>query len=289
MTYEPVTIREAAQMEVLLFVGLAFVGALAIIFWGFQTYQFGRLIRDTAPEPVSSVAMGRTELDGDAVPAETVFDQPFSEGQCVYAEFKVREYEESDDDDEDDSWETVQSGTRSAPFYIDDGTGRMLVEPNDDTIYELSDAWSTEIRVGRSESPPPVVQEFLGNGGGVPPTSDVDHVTRGEIGSVGSTNQKRRYKQTVVPINEETYVFGGATHRDPEEMGPDDDQVILSTDPGTQEFIISDKGEFELASFYRNRSIVYIAGGLIAGAMILAVLAQILITGPVFGIDLTLP
>ena len=56
LEYEPVTIREAAQLEILLFVGLAFVGGLAVVYWGFQTYQFGRVIRDTPPEPIQSVA-----------------------------------------------------------------------------------------------------------------------------------------------------------------------------------------------------------------------------------------
>lgn len=291
MGHDPVTIREAAQLEVLLFVALAFLGGLGIIWWGFQTYQFGRLIRDTPTEPVRSVAMGRTEVDGKARPSSKIFDQPFTDGQCVYADFTVREYKEyPNDDDKDDQWETVQSDTVSTPFYVDDGTGQILVEPNEDTIYEISDFHTREFEVGRGESGPAPVQEFQGSAGEESyPSEDVEHVTRGELGSVSGTSQPRKYRQEVIPTTDETYVFGGATRKDPDEVGPDEDSVYIDTDPSTGEFIISDADEFTLARGYTKRSIMYIVAGLISSAMILAVLAQILLTGPVFGIDEAMP
>lgn len=358
MSYEPVTIREAAQLEVLLFVGLAFVGSLLVIYWGFQTYQFARVIRDTAPEPVRSVSMGRTEVRGRVVPDERVYDQPFTEGRCVYGEYEVEEYRESSDDDDSKSWETIGSGTFGVPFYIDDGTGRILVEPNDDTIYEISDEHTNTIQVDGRESPPAPVREFLGSSrygdgsafltatgsdssggllasvtGGLlggsdggddapasadadvdAPTPDVErtdyveggpeagddesgdarrreleHVRRSELGSVSGTSRKRRYTQRVLPIEDETYVYGGATRRDPDEVGPGDVVEVMRTDPSTDEFIISDKSEFELARRFRNRSVLYIASGLVSGAMVLALLAQVLLTGPIYGVEAALP
>lgn len=390
MGYEPVTIREAAQMEVLLFVGLAFVGGLAVIFWGFQTYQFGRIIRDTPPEPVRSVAMGRTEVVGNVEPHKRMYDQPFTDGQCVYGKLKVREYKEyPNDDDKDDQWETVQTEEFATSFMIDDDTGQILIDPNDDTMFEVSSAHTTNISVDGGQSPPPPVQEFLSSaksGAGSPPgvmattgddgasglkgrvsgvlgsvtggrigssdsgdemddagtgggqagsaggpntdgptngpqghgqgdqspagqqsqtedldefekvteqvsedASSVEHVTRSQLGSVSSTSRDRKYEQEVIPAEEEIYVYGGATRRDPTKIGPDDEAVAIQTDPSTEEFIISDKSEFELAKTYRNRSVVYMLSGLIASAFILALLAQILITGPLYGIDRAMP
>ena len=348
VSYEPVTIREAAQVEVLLFVALAFVGALAIIYWGFQTYRFGRVISDTPPEPVRSVAMGRTEVNGQILPYQRVYDQPFTEGRCVYGEYKVREYKEyPNDDDKDDRWETVDSGSFGCPFYIDDETGKILVEPNDDTIYEISDEYSNTIRVGKNQSPPGTVQNFLGgtstattshssddenansgrlgrlrrrffggdggeqsnvteqsfpdtqpNHGTTEEESEEDeteqaneyrHVRRSELSSASGTSRKRRYIQTVLPVEGETYVYGGATRRDPEDVSAGDVAEVIRTDPSTGEFIISDKSEFELARGYTKRSVMYMTAGLVCGAMILAVLAQILITGPLYGIEATLP
>jgi hypothetical protein len=344
MGYEPVTVREAAEIEVLLFVGLAFVGGLLTIYWGFQTYQFGRLIRDTPPEQVQSVAMGRTEVTGEIVPATRVYDRPFTEGQCIYGEFKVREYKRTaDDDDNNREWKTVQKDSFSAPFYIDDGTGQILVEADEEALYEISDTHSVEIEVSGSESPPDPVQEFLGQGtgsggdtilgpdgggireriggvlgrfglfggdeesdeldtddqGGDPDAVDIDEretesdgverIRRHELGSTGRTGNRRRYIQSVLPANEKGYVFGGATRPDVDEEAPYDEDILMRSDPSTGEFIISDRDEFGLASTYRNRSVMYIVAAVVVTTFILALLVQVLVTGPLYGIEEALP
>jgi len=294
MAYEPVTIREAARLEVLLFVGLAFVASLLIIYWGFQTYQFGRLIRDTPTERIRSLAMGRTQVEGTVVPATGVFDQPFTDGQCVYADFSVEEYREyPHDDDRDDQWETVQSETVSAPFFVDDGTGRILVDPAEETIYEISDDNSLSMKVSRGESAPDVVSEFLGGGASEgydgPRAEAVTYRSRSDLSSVSGTSRPRKYHQEVLPVTDGIYVYGGASRRDPTGENVADEDIYLGTDPGTNEFIVSDADEFSLAGGYTKRSVMYIVAGLLSGAMILGLLAQILITGPVFGIDETLP
>lgn len=294
MGHDPVTIREAAQLEVLLFVGLAFVGGLVIVYWGFQTYQFGRIIRDTPTEPVSGVAMGRTQIEGTVLPAERCFDQPFTEGQCVYAEFKVKEYrDDPSDDDNGKEWDTIQSETVSEPFYIDDETGTMRVEPNEETIYELSEKRSRTIEVSTGDSPPPAVHGFLGDdahdGPMIAGQENLEQVPRSEFGSVSGTRNKRKYIQTVLPVGETAYVFGGATRRDPADITVRDDSEVIRTDPSTNEFVISDQGEFTLASQYTQRSLLYIIAGIITSAILLAVLAQITITGPIYGIEWAMP
>ena len=351
MAYEPVTIREAAQVEVLLFVGLAFVGALGVIFWGFQTYQFGRIIRDTPTEKVRSLSMGRTEVQGNIIPTTSVYDQPFTEGQCVYYEYKVKEYKE-DSDDDGKSWQTIESNEASEPFYVDDGTGQILVNVRDDPIYEISDERTTEIEV--SSDPPPKVREFLGmdsqstqasldigekvwNAIGsvtslgddepaddastddaeaaetgdpgetdaqtkttpgtreenqVPPEKrweDVEYVTRDEIGSCSNTRNKRRYIQRVLPLGDEVYVYGGTERADVGDDQPFGESVTMQTDPSTDEFIISDMGEFSLARGYTKRSLLYIIAGIIASVIVLAILAQILVTGPIYGPEAAKP
>ena len=335
MGYEPVTVREAAELEVLLFVALAFVGGLLVIYWGFQTYQFGRIIRDTPPEPIQSVAMGRTEISGEIQPATRVYDQPFTPGQCVYGELEVEEYRDTADDDNEKEWTTVQTDSFSTPFYIDDGTGEMLVDPDEDTIYEISGDHSVTVEVDGGEPPPGPVQAFLASGpdsrrgsddgdglggklrgvlgplspfggddepdsrGGDPDAVDVDqrepdpggvdHIERSELGSVSQTGNKRRYSQTVLPLSDEGYVFGGATRADLDERVPENGDVLLRTDPSTGEFIVSDRDEFDLAGTYRNRSVMYITAGVVASVFVLAVLVQILLTGPLYGIEAAMP
>jgi hypothetical protein len=347
--YEPVTIREAAQLEVLLFVALMFVVSLGVVYWGFQTYQFGRIVRDTPPEPVRSVAMGRTEVSGDITPHERLYDQPFTEGQCVYAEYEVREYREyPNDDDKNDRWETVETGSFATPFSVDDGTGRIRVEPNEETLYEVSDGNSTTVEVGKGERPPEPIPEFLspgtasvtadttdddgGDGGALgrlrsrlfggdedadgpgtgsnpseidpaaggkaagpgddpsAPDADDDHerVRRDRIGSSGGTGRKRRYIQEVLPADATVYVFGGATRTGGAGTAAGGPEVIR-TDHGTGEFVVSDREQFDLADSYTARSLLYVVSGILSSTMILGLLVQILVTGPVYGIEAALP
>jgi ribosomal protein L24E len=90
-----------------------------------------------------------------------VYDQPFTDGQCVYAEYEVREYREyPNDDDRDDEWKTVETGSFATAFEVEDNTGRMLVDPNGETLYEISDRNETLVKVGKN-STPPVTRSWL--------------------------------------------------------------------------------------------------------------------------------
>jgi hypothetical protein len=106
---------------------------------------------------------------------------------------------------------------------------------------------------------------------------------------VSPTGNKRKYSQTVLPLSDEGYVFGGATRADVDADLPGDADVLVQSDPTTGEFVVSDRGEFDLADTYRNRSVMYITAGVVASVFILAVLVQILVTGPLYGIEAAMP
>jgi hypothetical protein len=147
--------------EVLVLLAAGMLVGLVVIYYGFKTYRVGRLIKNTPTEKVRSAAVGRTELNGTAVPKDFVMDRPFTDGKCLYASYKVREYREYNDDNKNNQWRTVFSKTLAPPFYLDDGTGEMLVDADPDAKFEISDSNSTTIRVGEYGNPPEMVQEFL--------------------------------------------------------------------------------------------------------------------------------
>jgi len=154
------TITDGTTEHLLIVVAVFLVG-LGIIYWGFKTYRTGRLIRDTSTERTRSIAVGRTEVNGFCRDAGTTFNQPFSEGRCVYREWEVEVYKEDhSDDDNSKEWKTVDSGTDAAPFYIEDGVGQVLVSPNGDTNYQISDENSDTITVGGGSSLPDRVSAF---------------------------------------------------------------------------------------------------------------------------------
>lgn len=58
-----------------------------------------------------------------------MFDQPFTDGTCLYYSYAVEQYVETKRQDKDGnvetdrSWQTTSSHRLAAPFYLDDGTG----------------------------------------------------------------------------------------------------------------------------------------------------------------------
>jgi hypothetical protein len=225
---------------------LMFLMGLFVIYKGFDEYRVSRLVRDTATERVRSVAAGRTELEGRAIPADTVFHQPFTDGECLHAMYRVEEYRDSDDGSD---WHTVATDVWVAPFLLADDTGRIRVEPTTTAKVELSEENTTEITVPAGRSPPAGVGKFLESVDGVGP--DVD--------------EKRRYTQKVIPTGASVYVLGGAAQRDVE-AGGNEDRLVVRRDDGSDRFVVSDMAEDELASGLGRRAPLLILFGLVFSA-----------------------
>jgi hypothetical protein len=461
-----IPLQNSLETDAIVVLVLAFLAGLGLIYWGFRTYRIGRLIRDTPTEKVRSVAVGRTELEGTAIPDEFILDRPFTEGKCLYASYTIKEYREDHSDNDNNNnnkeWKTILSNTVAAPFYLDDGTGQIFVDADSSATFEISDEYTDEIRV--NGTPPAKVQEFLSGTGGAatgamvetmsnimgsvggfggggdsaggPPgdattaggTADastdrqqpadaagegqpqdaaadqsqvvpdivrdeeamaaleemdeqemeaiqrgerdpppelepytgeegdiselfgspanigqfvengldaaldaqtssgddadeqtVTHIPRSDLNSGGSvldsyddddpaetqdaddsddsllgkvkstastvsefasgggvsdTHRKRRYKQEVLPVEEDTYVYGAAKQRDVSMDAANQERVTIGEDEGTGEFIVSDYGESEIASAYTKRAILFILGGLVVSAGSLGILVN---------------
>jgi hypothetical protein len=226
---------------------LMFLMGLFVIYKGFDEYRVSRLIRDTATERVRSVAVGRTELAGRARPADSVFHQPFTDGECLYAMYRVEEYRDSDDGSD---WHTVAFDMWVAPFLLADDTGRIRVEPTVTTTFEISEDNTTRITRPKGESPPPAVRDFLREVDGVAP----------------EPNEKRRYEEAVIPTEASVYVLGGADQRDVEQ-GENEDRLVIRRDDASDRFVVSDMAEDELASGLGRRAPLLILFGLVFSAV----------------------
>jgi hypothetical protein len=156
MTVNPHTpLQSEGEVAAVGLLGLT-IGAI-IMYFGVRRFQTGRLIKNTPPEKVRSVAIGRTELHGTGRDAGVVFDQPFTDGECLYFSYEIEQYEEEQVPDDDGgteterSWNTTSSQSLAAPFSLDDGTGEILVVANAGANFQISDENSfTETFNGRS-------------------------------------------------------------------------------------------------------------------------------------------
>lgn len=160
-------IAEDLSIEGMVVLAVLFVVGLAIVYVGFDKYRMGRLIMNTPTENARSIALGRTELHGTVVPAGETFAVPFGPGECVYRRWSIQEErEEVTTDDEgnrrvEKKWHTVASGRDVAPFYVQDDTGRVLVEADEGADFEISDANETTITLGEGRPLPGRVEAFF--------------------------------------------------------------------------------------------------------------------------------
>lgn len=252
----------------LLFVFVFFLLGVYLIYWGADTYRLSRLIANTPTEKVASMAVGRTELEGTARPADTVFEQPFTDGGCLYARYSIKERRKSNSSEGSDyKWVTMESGEVGTPFELEDETGSVTVKATSDTRYEISDENRTTITVGRGDSPPPTVQAFL-DGEVEGPWNPSANPKR---------SRKQRYTQEVLPVHGDAYVFGGAKPKqvdDVESGSANEDLLEIVRDGGTDRFVVSDLGEEELASGLRKRGPATALIGLLLSAGMLYILAN---------------
>ena len=135
-----------------------------------------------------------------------------------------------------------------APFELDDGTGRIRVEPTLQTKFELSDEHTTEILVGEGEDPPPQIREFIEGVPEVEPDPD-----------------KRKYVETVLPPGESVYVLGGAEERD-DASGGNAERFVVRRDEGSDRFLVSDMPQKKLASTLTRRAPTLVLVGLLVSA-----------------------
>ncbi|RJO66096.1 MAG: hypothetical protein C4523_13515 [Myxococcales bacterium] len=107
--------------------GVLFVaGAIAMGYGAFHYLRLKRWIENTPTSKVRSLAMGLIEVEGVAVRKYQVIS-PLTMLPCVY--YSVRKYN-LDADAAQPSWSlssVISSGL--VPFYLDDDTGRVLVDP----------------------------------------------------------------------------------------------------------------------------------------------------------------
>lgn len=210
----------------------AFLAGGYLIRKGFRRWRQRQLIQNTPTETAQSLSIGPSEVKGSATTAERqAFRAPFSQDDCVVAKYEIKEYDTSGDNS---SWKTIEEDILHQPFYVDDGTGTVKVQPHDEAYFDLDpDDW-TEEYVDSSDSGPEPVRRF------VEQHHDVDYPS-----DQSGKGNDRKYRQNLIRKNESVYVFGTVQQRDRVPKGADNaDRLEIKkvTDNTMREpmFLISD-------------------------------------------------
>ena len=118
-------VRSSNPAGLLVWCAVGFFAGLGLFFYGFRLLQRRRLILDTPFSKIRSASMGMVEVSGLAVGPYTMI-APITAHPCYYYRTLVWEYKQSGKNKE---WVQVAGECMHVPFFVDDNTGRLLVDP----------------------------------------------------------------------------------------------------------------------------------------------------------------
>lgn len=110
---------------------------------GWRTHRnilLARTIEDHPTSTIRSAYQGYVELEGtgkyfDDDPASA----PLSKKPCIWYRYKVERRRG------DGKWETIESGTSSETFMLDDGTGRVVIDPDGaEVVTRVKETWTSQ-------------------------------------------------------------------------------------------------------------------------------------------------
>ena len=272
----------------------AVVGFGAGLFWfikGFRVFREYRVLADTPEIPIRSVAMGLVEIHGKAKGLQTVLS-PVTKTPCFFYKVDIERWVR---DKNGGHWSHAASQAEGAPFYLEDATGKVLVDAHG-AEYDLIQTAKRETGRGFSGSLSRLFgvtrDPSLATGSGV---SDSDLVNYAEavistghtsfslgggnplsgLGGlslglgVGSAHRYRLSEYCILP--EQSYDVAGTCIENPDPRDEHDRNMIVK---GQNEptFVISCRSEKELKNRLRNRAALHIFGGAALSVVCLAVL-----------------
>ncbi len=101
------------------------IAGILLLVWAVFFSGDRKVMEDTPTSKVRSVAMGFAELKGAAKP-RVLLTSPYSNFPCVYYKYTV---EVESNNGKHTTRSIVREGGSGTPFYLDDGTGKILVSP----------------------------------------------------------------------------------------------------------------------------------------------------------------
>jgi hypothetical protein len=153
----------------LVLLGAAGSAAGAYLFYnGFRLLRFKRMILDTPLSRIHSASIGLVEVTGTPV-GPYILAAPITGDPCFYYRVRAWQWVESDSG-KSHEWKSVLDESLFVPFFLEDGTGRVLIDPKGaemDVHKSFSDEIGASIFLTR-DLVPPHIRDFLAKRGLVP-------------------------------------------------------------------------------------------------------------------------
>lgn len=270
---------------------IAFLIGVLLFILGFKTYREYRVLAETPETPVRSIPMGLVRVSGTAT-GDDRLTSPLTSVPCFY--YRVQTEKRVKKENENGKWEKVGTETDERPFYLNDGTGRVLVMPHG-AQHEVLRTFHGEIGMDSSHSrhvdpslgiPAPTEQDLQAyvqgrltrvraaveatNAPGAKAAGKVLGVAQkmeslglsmsGEGLTIG-TGQEQRYRLTehCLLADRECNIIGTCA----ENPSPKDDldRNLLKKGQNEKTFLITSMGEKQIEKSLRLRAIIMVLSG----------------------------
>ena len=167
LIFKPITLSilllRSSDSRPIVWCVIGLVVGLGLFFQGFRLLQRRHLILDTPVSKIRSASLGMVELSGLAVGPYTMV-APITGHPCYYYRSVVQEWKRCG---RNYQWVMVAAECMHVPFFLDDNTGKVLVDPRGadldlhrDFQQEFSDSFFTT-----KEEAPANVRRFLSRHG----------------------------------------------------------------------------------------------------------------------------
>jgi hypothetical protein len=243
------------------FVGAGF-GAFSF-FRGFRVLRNKRLIENTPTSKCRSVAMGLCEIAGRATGEQTI---PSLIGKlpCYCSQILIERYEKRG---KSHQWVTVRKEQRGVPFFLEDNTGRVRVDP---AGAELDVPAELEYGHGGSRALLGMTLARLQAAGHS--SSDIPSLFHAYCAANGiSAFGEMRFRECNLAPGDPVYVLGSAEER----PGVQDEQERIVVRKGKHHpwFFIAESSEKDVLKKMGRSTLLHIFGG---SALCLACLGYLL-------------
>ena len=219
------------QLVLLAFLAVA---AYLLVVGGRRLRTVWHILRND-PRPVRDLHgyRGPVEIEGRAVASDDgTVEAPFTGSRCLAYTYEVEELRSSG---KTQSWQTLDSGMDGVDFAVDDGTGRVLVNPEGADVHLESQ--SVTVPAG-TELPDRLGAYVAGTDAVEPQDRTVDLV----VAEVNVGN-RQRFTERRLDVGESVYVYGLARNGPAVEWGSDLVDAMVGDGDGTPVFVIADTDE----------------------------------------------
>jgi E3 Ubiquitin ligase len=272
---------------------IAIALGLLLFFWGLKNLRESRAVAQIPEAPIGGIAAGPVHVYAKTV-GDGALTGPITGAPCYYYKVQVEKWGKQGDQER---WESFKNEVAERSFYLDDGTGRVLVDPHG-AEFDLPQTLRAEI--GPNSNHLCYIDPSLGlprlpenqlhaslmadwaqaraavQSMGVPGAKVVDKVlAAGEkMGSMGismnvdgvsinpgGVGESYRFQETCLLAGHEYSVIG-TCDQNPNPKDERDNKVIRK---GTSEktFLISPKTGEQLVKKLRLQGVVMIAAGIV--------------------------